>query len=264
MTVRQPRAWLQVNGANVNILSCEVVKSRLAMASSFYAVMALDDPSNPGPQFWADAAPIPASIVATNGDGQSGTETLLMGTVDKVRIDWNKRTVIAEGSDKSYLFMDTRADQNFTNKTTSQVVSEFAAQHGFNLYVDGTTDMAGTTFDGQEYAHNADYENQWDVIQDMATRDGKVAFVVDNDFYYTDYGNIVGDTYQINYVPPTKQSYAEGNFVKLDTWRNVNLADINSTSATWNRSDKQAYVGTSGDNSDGTESSEGFDEKGFE
>ena len=49
-----------------------------------------------------------------------------------------------------------RSDENFANQPTSSVVSQIAAKHGFNLHVGSTSDMAGKTFNFQNYAFNSE------------------------------------------------------------------------------------------------------------
>ena len=64
-----------------------VSQIRRFQASEFTAEMAPDDSTNPGPEFSSCTAPIPASVLATNGDGTSGTVELIRGKIDQVHID---------------------------------------------------------------------------------------------------------------------------------------------------------------------------------
>jgi hypothetical protein len=240
--VRQPRAWL--NG--INLLTCNVHLTRHQSASEFSATMALDDPSNPGAQYWSSATPIAATITATNGDG-SGENTLIIGYIDKVNVDFHTRIVDVHGLDRTMEMTTTRSDENFANQPTSGVVSQIAAKHGFNLNVSGTSDMAGKTFDFQNYAFNSDNESEWDVLVSMAQRDGNVVYVSGNDLHYVSPGNTDGSSVSINYVPPTPASYASGNFVTLRCTRDVPISEgASSLVPSWQTNQKEPSTGQSG------------------
>jgi hypothetical protein len=240
--VRQPRAWL--NG--INLLTCHVQLTRWQSASEFTATMALDDPSNPGAEYWSSASPIQATITATNGDG-SGEGTLIIGWVDKVHVDFHTRIVEVHGLDRTMEMTTTRSDENFANQPTSGVVAQIAAQHGFVPNITSTSDMAGKTFDFQNYAFNSDNGSEWDVLVSMAQRDGNVVFVSGNNLYYEPPGSTNGGGVTINYVPPTPQSYASGNFVALRCTRDVPISEgVSTLVPSWQTNQKQPSVGQSG------------------
>jgi hypothetical protein len=237
--VRQPRAWL--NG--INLLTCHVYLTRHQSASEFNATMALDDPSNPGAEYWSSASPIQATITATNGDG-SGTNTLIIGYIDKVNVDFHTRIVDVHGLDRTMEMTTTRSDENFANQPTSSVVAQIAAQHGFVPNITSTSDMAGKTFDFQNYAFNSDNESEWDVLVSMAQRDGNVVYVSGNNLYYEPPGNTNGGTVTINYVPPTPASYASGDFMTLRCIRDVSISGgVNTLVPSWQTNQKEPSVG---------------------
>src|SRR5258708_13356039 len=86
---RQPRCL--VNG--IVPIECSVHISQHQTADTFGATIALDDPGNPGPQYWANTAPIPVTIMATNDVASGSMTQMFTGNVDTVDIDWDERTV---------------------------------------------------------------------------------------------------------------------------------------------------------------------------
>jgi hypothetical protein len=241
--VRQPRAWL--NG--INLLTCHVSLTRHQSASEAHATMALDDPSNPGAQYWSSATGIAATITATNGDG-SGEGTIFQGQVDKVHVDFHTRIVEVHCLDATMQLTTTRSDENFANQTPAGVVSQLAGQAGLGLSGGGGGGggLAGKTFDQQTYAFNSDYESAWDVIVDMAKRTGNVAFVNGNTLFFGPPGSTQGSV-SITYVPPTPESYASGNFMTLRCTRDVSLsAGVNSLVTSWPTNQKTPSVGQGG------------------
>src|SRR6266446_10766735 len=92
---RQPRCT--VNG--IVPIECSVHISQHQSADAFAAVIALDDPANPGPAYWANTAPIDVTIMATNDIATGGMTQMFLGGVDEANIDWDRRTVHIRGRD---------------------------------------------------------------------------------------------------------------------------------------------------------------------
>lgn len=182
--------------------------TRHQAASTFNATMALDDPSNPGAAFWGSAAPIPATIAATNDasgsttGNVSGLVQLIIGQIDQVSVDFHDRKVYVHGLDRTAEMIQTRSDQKWPSATPTSIVEDIAGRHGLNPIVDSTSDQAGKTYDSQEYAHLSDYENEWDVLTSLAEREGKVVYVSGNDLHFTKPGNTTGSSYDVTYEPP--------------------------------------------------------------
>lgn len=253
MSVRSPRAWLQVDGHGlIDAVHIEVSISRTGIPGSYRAVMSLDHPSNPGEKFWSSASPIKAAVIASNGDGSSGLKALIRGDVTIVEVDWNVRSVVVQGNDAIGNMLDTRSDQLYPNMTASNIVSQIAGGHSLRLNVDATEQKAGTSYDGGDYAFLSDYENQWDVIQSLARSEGKIAFVNGDDFHFVDPGSAPGGAIQVVYEPPTIGGPPSLNGMTLRTWRNVPMANIAVKTTSYHPYDKQPYVGEYGTPPSGT------------
>jgi phage protein D len=243
-TVRRPRAWLVIgNGTPINLLECEVHLVRLGQASTFSVSMALDDPTAPDESIWAtQSGKLPASILATNDDAGESASTaveLISGAVDKAEVDYRQRTVHVSGRDLVGSMIDTRNDQKYPNTPTAEVVSQIAGKHGLQFFTDGGTNMAGTTYDGQDYAYNTDEQNDWDTVHQCAHQDGKVCFVNGNTLYYVSPGSVVGSSYLINYAAPTAESYETGNAIDLKVTNDLGLGVANAGVASWSQYTKQ-------------------------
>src|SRR5260370_41733590 len=86
---RQPRCT--VNG--IVPIECSLNVSQHQTADTFAAVIALDDPGNPGPSYWADTAPIAVTVMATNDVATGGMTQMFTGNVETVEINRDQRTV---------------------------------------------------------------------------------------------------------------------------------------------------------------------------
>lgn len=246
-TVRKPQAWVVVASGKVNVLECHVTLVRGEQASTFEATMALDDPSNPGPGFWLGTAPMPASIIGTDG---TNTATLITGSIVIVEVDFTERVVRIEGEDNVQDFVASRSDQAWPNITNLAVVQQIAAKHGYSVYSSGSTQTAGRTYDNQDWRMNSDYENDWDIVCHCAEEDGCVAFLdsVTKTLYYVPPGQpVAGGNYSVVYTPPTPDTYETGSVVHLQCKRDIQIGEgVSGTVASWNTRDKKAYVAGSG------------------
>src|SRR5260221_13860479 len=101
---RQPRCT--VNG--IVPIECSINVSQHQTADTFAAVIALDDPANPGPAYWADTAPIAVTIMATNDVATRSMTQMFIGNVEWVEILWDQRTVHIRGRDNTGALIDAK------------------------------------------------------------------------------------------------------------------------------------------------------------
>lgn len=241
--VRQPRAFL--NGITLEEVEVHLVRGQPA---SFEAVMALDDPSNPGAGYWSSVGEAGATVTIDAGDG-SGAQTVFSGHFTRTEVNFADRTVRAEGKDTGDQMIATRNDQAYVNQPVSAVVSQIAGKHGLGANTTGAGGMAGHTYDHQEYRYNTDVQNDWDAIQDMAYQVGNVFWVdgVENILHFVD-PQFVDGNYNITYVPPTKESYDSSNVaIHLLCSHDCTLQGGASTlSDSMFSFDNKTYTGTAG------------------
>lgn len=201
-TVRYPKAFL--NG--IVLQQVEVNLVRLQNPSTFEAVMALDDPSNPGAAYWSSLGEDSATISIDAGDG-SGSKIVFQGQFTHTEVNFGPREVRAEGKCDVDKMIGTRTDEAFVNTPVSGVVSQLAGKAGVGTNIQGGGQMAGHTYDYSEYRYNTDYQNVWDAIQEMAYQVGNHAFVD----AATKTLNFVQPTwvngnYSVVYVPPSEST----------------------------------------------------------
>lgn len=253
-SVRAPRAFL--NG--IVLLEVEVHLVRLGQASTFEAVMALDDPSNPGAAFWSDVGESGATITI---DGV----TVFSGHFTHTEVNFGPRVVRAEGKDSADTMIGTRTDEAFPNQTVGSVVSKLAGKVGLGTVQGGKSgDMAGHTYDYQEYRYNTDVQSAWDAVQDMANQIGNIAFVdgVAKTLYFVE-PNFTEGNFNVVYRNPTTESYDESNVaVELLCGHDCTLQGGSSTLADSMFSfDNKTYVGKSGGGGTGGGTKEFYSEE---
>ena len=88
-TLRQPRAFVSVEGSNLAVLEAAVSVSLHQSADTFYAKLPLDNDAGLDETYWADTAPIAITINATNDASQGAMTALLVGQADEPLIDFD-------------------------------------------------------------------------------------------------------------------------------------------------------------------------------
>src|SRR5260370_34191343 len=109
---RQPRCT--VNG--IVPIECSLHISQHQTADTFAAVIALDDPANPGPAYWADTAPIAVTIMATNDVATGSMTQMFTGNGETVHINWDQRTVHVSARDNNSKLIDVKSNEQWLNK----------------------------------------------------------------------------------------------------------------------------------------------------
>jgi hypothetical protein len=248
--LRQPRAWLDLGGVgNVALLEVEVTQSGSSGASVFEGRIALGDPTSPNAEWWSTAAGTSANVIGDNGDG-TGEQTLIVGTLDEINIDFAPRVVKFSGQSAGQLAAaQTRTDANFPNTPIMSLIQQYAAQVGLGVVAgagtDGLSAMAGRTYDKSNYNFLTDMENVADAIQQLAQQAGVRAFVHGENLYLASpNGSGFGSDYLIAYeAPGVGEEYDQGNATKiLCTARQPAGA---ATGTSQNVIDKSAYADTS-------------------
>ena len=240
-TARQPRVYISVGGAAQSAgaparlapTECSVHLSLHQNADTFYLKLPLDNDAGLDETFWADTAPIPITISATNDIAAGDPTTLLIGQTDEPQIDFAGRAVEIKGTDLTTGLVDLKTDKQWRNKSNQDVINELAGNVGLTVQFGTDTDKAGLQFD-QDFNEISDLDSCWNVIVDCAKRLGCIAFVKGKTLYVQPVDQPASNVYALTYQRPTQADFARGNFVRLLCARNLRLAkDISIASSAW-------------------------------
>lgn len=234
---RQPRCM--VNG--IVPVECSIHVSQHQSADTFAAVIALDDPGNPGPSYWADTAPIDVTIMATNDIGSAGMTQMFTGQVDKVEIDWDRRTVHISGRDQTGALIDAKTNEKWLNKQPQDIITDLAGRAGLSVQFSGTAaDRAGLKYK-DDYNRISELDSTWNVIVRLAKELGCIAYVKGTVLYVQPWDFSGGGAYNVFYQGPTPAGAAQGTVLKLDTGRDLVLArDVTVNHKSWQHKQGQA------------------------
>lgn len=241
---RQPRFWLEVEGARLPVLDAKAHTSRQQHADSFSVTLALYGmPEGYGPAYWAGAGTIKAALVGRNDEGESAT-TVVKGQVDQCELDFTEGTVRINGRDRTAEMLDKKNTRKYADRKSSEIVQEIAGDHGFETEIDDTDDKAGKIH-VQEYAHLTDMQSDWDVVVALADREGKVPFVKGDTLYFKDPGEGGSEgALEVEFTPPS-DGPAQGNPITLKCLRNGHLSKtVQAKVRSWNTRKKKAITVT--------------------
>jgi phage protein D len=224
------------NGSPVaGLVDVEVHANNHRSADRFVAAVALSaDPT--ALAFWA-ASPEVSVEIQMSLDGATFA-SVFQGTVDLVEIDPVEGLLRAEGRDLTATLIETRTQETFANRTSSEIAALFAAEHNMNSAITPTTTPVGRYYQSEHDRITLDQfsraTTEWDLLAFLAQQEGFDVFVQAN---------------TLHFQPP---SGPDGAFVltpndttDLRLERALTLArDIEVTVKSWNSRQQSAFTQT--------------------
>ena len=173
---RQPRLRVLVNGqATTAAVSASVSSNNWYHSDTFSVTFATSaDPAFP-PSYWQDQQIIQLDIRFSVDGGQSFT-SFIVGNVDTASESPESGTVTCTGRDLSSLLIEAPTQEQFLNKTSSQIAIILAGRHGLTPQVTATTsdisrffeiDKDHTTLGRHHYT-----TTEWDLLSFLAKCEG--------------------------------------------------------------------------------------------
>lgn len=177
---RSPTVRLTVDGMRVDgVLDVEVVSTNYFSADRFRARIATGSDSLVTPSFWSGTANVFVSFEFGLGDGSF--ESVIEGLVDCVSLDPARGLVRIEGRDLTAQLIETRAQDSFANRTSSEIATIIALRHGLTAAVTPTSTPVGRYYQDEHdrvapglFSHAI---SEWDQLVFLARHEGFDVFV---------------------------------------------------------------------------------------
>lgn len=238
MAVRKCRAWITIAGQQVNVTELNCSRSRTKNADTFSARLPLyDRESGLDATYWCNTKEIKDVAVWIQAETSEGRE-MLKGDVEQVQVDFAQMTVYVTGRDKTSKLIDDKTTEKFLNKKSSEIVKELAERAGLEVKVSDTALKAGKLYN-IDFNKLTDHASPWTYIHELADKEGFEAYVKDGVLNFVSEDESEGEI-SITYRPPTRQQYAQGDFVGLKVQRNLNLSKPHKVKVkSWNRKQKK-------------------------
>ena len=236
-TWRAPGIRLLVNGQAVaGVVEAEVRANNYLAADRFSALIALGADLTATPAFWSAAQGISIDLQFSL-DG-TAFQSVLQGLVDTVALEPAVALVRIEGRDFTAGLIDTRTQESFSNRTSSEIATLLAERHGLVPAVTPTTTPVGRYYQDQHDRITLDQfsraTTEWDLLTFLARQEGFDVFVQGTTLYFT---------------PAQPQSDVRvlrpEDCVDLRLQRSLTLArDIEVTVKSWNSRQQTAFSQT--------------------
>ena len=170
--------------ANDQILTgatqAEVLSNNYYAADRFSVTAALGADPWASAAFWASASDILVDVQFSLDAGASFT-SLVQGVVDNISIDPAYGLVQFDGRDLAAALIESRTQETFANRTSSEIASLLAQRHNLTPRVSPTTTPVGRYYQGE---HDRTTLNQfsratteWDLLAFLAQQEGFDLFV---------------------------------------------------------------------------------------
>ncbi len=244
MSVRQLAGIVSIGGSTFRVVSMDVNQTANKSADTMHAEVAIS--SNPGAAAMASGAaniPVEATVEAGADGG-----LLFTGTADDITIDFDRMLLKVSARDKTKGPIGKKSIEDFRNKTPSEIVSEIAGRHGLAALIEGGGSMmAGKKQQKEDFVHLTHHISDWTLIQHLADREGKVAFVRKNQLYFVQIDSGMFGAFAVHFVPPTPGRHAQSNVLQLSCSRNIEAGEPTEVSVkSWNVKKAQRYEGKAG------------------
>ena len=235
---RAPTARVLVNGQHVpGVTEAEVIANSHYAAATFRVALAVDAVGAPPAPFWA--ATTDALVDLQFSLDGTGFVSLIQGAVDSVVLDPIGGTLQIEGRDLTAALIETRTQETFSNRTSSEIATILAQRHDLTPVVTATTTSVGRYYQNEhdritldQFSHAT---TEWDLLVFLAREEGFDVFVQGTSLYFQP---PTGSTIPPLVVQPDM-------LIGLALQRSLTLArDIEVTVKSWNSRQKNSFTQT--------------------
>lgn len=243
MPVRTPRVYIVIGSEALNCISLDVDLGKTHKSDTFHAVIPFGAlPDSMDANWWSTQNDI-AVQVQISTDEFSGATQIFDGKVDQVGHDFGSRLLKISGRDKVAALIDNKTSEKFNNQSPDQVVKTIASRRGITVDADAVPKKAGKLFQ-IDYAKLTHQASEWTAINKIADESGMNAYMTGGTLYFKPVDEKL-PVLNVTYVPPTRESFEEGNFLTLTTSRNLIVGrPVNVTVDSWNHKEQKVYSTT--------------------
>lgn len=227
-SVRHPRCWIKIGDARIPCIAASVRRSAKRGSDTFSAHLSITQTERFGFGLaeWTDFDPRDVSVIFASAIGGGDERVMMTGQVDEPQVRLINMTVDISGRDKSASLTEKRRREKFANQKTKDIVEKVAKAHKLKAEVnvpDEGSDFAGKTYD-QDAAHLILNRTDWEVLDDLAEREG-CRWYVDGDTLRFEPDDQTNGTYAVHWYPPnTQAAYADANVLDIALKRNMSAA----------------------------------------
>lgn len=113
----------------------------------------------------------------------SDLKSWIYGQTDHITLDPITNTIEVDGRDLTRVFIDTKTTQKWPNKTSSQIATMLAQNHGLTPVVTATITAVGKYYE-IDHVNMADERSEWDILNYLANLEGFKVWVRGKSLYF--------------------------------------------------------------------------------
>jgi phage protein D len=183
-----PAFRITLNGSPIEgLLQASIVTSNCFSADHFGLTFGMGSAPLGDVAFWSSLS-LSYVEIGVSTPNQENSQGLVSGMTDTVQIDPIQQIVTIEGRDLSSTMIDAYRQQDFVNRTASEVVSAIASYHGLTPVVTATSGSVGRYFgDGYTRLSLGQFSrlrSDWDLIVQLARENSFDVFVQGSCLYF--------------------------------------------------------------------------------
>lgn len=243
---RFPRGAVKLNGTLVvGWEEIEVDNNAFRAADTFRVAFALHGlPQGYGADWFGSQTTIDCEIFVTDNPADpvnyqpSEADSLILGQVDDIDLDFLGGSITLSGRDWTAKLIDTKTNENFLNKTASDVATILAGRHGLTPVVTKTTAKVGSYY-SQNHMSLTQERSEWDILADLARFENFDVYVKGRELHFgpklKDSGHYVIEWDASGTVPAS-------NVISIQFSRSLTIAKgVVVTVRSWNAKQKKAF-----------------------
>lgn len=233
---RSPSIQVLANGSAISgAIEAEVFSNNNFTADRFSARIAIGADLAHNLTFWANAQGLQVDI-RFSLDG-AHFQSLIQGLVDSVTVEPMAASVRIEGRDLTAALIESRSQESFSNRTSSEIAALIAERHGLTPIVTPTTTPVGRYYQDEHDRITLGLFSraitEWDQLVFLARQEGFDVFVQGTALFFQP-----PQPSDVHMLRPT-------DLTDLRLRRSLTLArDIEVTVKSWNSREKNAFVQT--------------------
>jgi hypothetical protein len=228
---------VSVNGDQVSgLLRASIATTNCFAADTYSITFAIESPGDTS--FWSMIPSAYLEVTAVMPFTSGGYQSLITGMADTIHVDPIQGTVGVEGRDLSSSMIDSYRQQDFVNRSASEIVSAIAQYHNLQPVVTPTDGNIGRYYsDGYTKISLGQFsrlQSDWDLVVQLARESNFDVFVEGRLLYFRASGASAGAPICIS-LRDVQSARVEKNLsitrnatVSVQSWNSQNMAAYQS------------------------------------
>lgn len=252
-SVRQPRALVLINGVRVPFVSFDVETHILSNSDRARISLPLSGlPADLTAEKLVEAETITVEIQAGFPNdpmnyGPGEMPTVFVGDADAMTAIAHRAAIDLDARCYSARLVDATTSRQFRNKTSNEVVTIIAGEHGLTPVATATSRLVGSFYKSDTAVRTHSERTKWDLLSWLAREEGFVIYVKGTELHFEPRPEPTQSPYLVRWTPakagPNGEAIHRADATSLSITRNITQAQsVKITVRSWNAAAKRSYT----------------------